>query len=112
MGTVSNFVRDMIYLIDMPGSSISKWHYVYVLRSEKDNNLYIGYTIDLAKRLRQHNAKKNFSTKSRTPFELIYAEAALNEADARRREGYFKTSQGRRFLKLRLREYFKLRNFE
>ena len=92
----------------MPGSSISKWHYVYVLRSEKDKNLYIGHTVDLKRRFVQHNAKKNFSTKSRTPFELIYAEATLNENDAKRREGYFKTSQGRRFLKLRLREYFKL----
>jgi len=46
----------------MPGSSISKWHYVYVLRSEKDKNLYIGYTTDLAKRVNKHNAKQNFST--------------------------------------------------
>lgn len=96
----------------MPGSSISKWHYVYVLQSKKDNKLYIGYTIDLSRRFKQHNAKKNFSTKGRTPFEIIYAEATLNEEDARRRENYFKTSQGRRFLKLRLREFFKQVEFE
>jgi len=89
----------------MPGSSISKWHYVYVLRSEKDKNLYIGYTTDLAKRVNKHNAKQNFSTKSRTPFKLIYAEATLNKEDAQRREHYFKTSQGRRFIALRLKRY-------
>lgn len=36
---------------------------------------------------------------------LIYAEACLNEEDARKREGYLKTTQGRRFLKLRLRKF-------
>jgi len=96
----------------MPGSSISKWHYVYVLRSEKDKNLYIGYAVDLMRRLGQHNARKNFSTKSRTPFKMIYVEATLNEEDAKRREGYFKTSQGRRFLKLRLIKYFNSVNSE
>lgn len=89
----------------MPRSRISNWHYVYVLLSQKDNDLYIGYTNNLERRLKQHNAKENFSTKSRTPFVCIYAEACLNEKDAKRRENYLKTTQGQRFLKLRIREY-------
>jgi putative endonuclease len=48
---------------------------------------------------------KKFSTKSRLPMKLIYAEACLNEEDDRKREGYLKTTQGRRFLKLRLRKF-------
>ena len=91
----------------MPSRRISKWHYVYVLLSQKDGEMYIGYTIDLKRRFQEHNAKKSFSTKGRTPFMLIYAETSLNEQDAKRREGYLKTTQGRRFLKLRLREYLK-----
>lgn len=91
----------------MPRSRISNWHYVYVLQSMKDNDFYIGYTRDLSIRLKQHNAKMNFSTKSRTPFDYIYTEACYNEQDAKRREDYLKTTQGNRFLKLRLREYFK-----
>jgi len=87
-------------------SKISNWHYVYVLRSQKDKGLYIGYTKDLAIRLWQHNTKTNFSTKSRTPFDYIYVEACQNEKDAKRREDYLKTTQGGRFLKLRLREFF------
>ena len=86
---------------------ISKWHYVYILLSKKDKEFYIGYTSDLKRRLKEHNAKKNFSTKGRLPFKLIYAEACLNEEDARRREEYLKTTQGNRFLKLRLRKYLK-----
>lgn len=86
---------------------ISKWHYVYTLLSQRDYDMYIGYTTDLSRRFEEHNAKKNFSTRGRVPFSLIYAEASLNEKDAKRREVYLKTTQGRRFLKLRLREYLK-----
>lgn len=93
-----------------PSRRISNWHYVYALLSEKDNDFYIGYTKNLEKRVQKHNAKKNFSTKSRAPLKLIYAEVCLNEEDAKRREDYLKTSQGRRFLKLRLRKFLKFRN--
>lgn len=89
----------------MPRRRISNWHYVYVLQSEKDKYFYIGYTQDLKKRLETHNANMNFSTKTRTPFRLIYAEACLSENDARRREEYLKTIQGHRFLKIRLKEF-------
>lgn len=83
----------------------ANWHYVYVLLSDKDEEFYIGYTKNLSKRLGEHNAKKNFSTKSRLPLSLIYAEACLNKEDAGRRERYLKTSQGHRFLKLRLKKF-------
>lgn len=89
----------------MPHSRISNWHYVYVLQSIKDEDFYIGYAKDITTRLKQHNAKTNFSTKSRTPFNYIYIEACRNEGDAKRRENYLKTTQGGRFLKLRLREF-------
>jgi len=89
----------------MPSRGISNWHYVYVLFSENDKDLYIGYTADLKKRVQQHNAKTSFSTKYRLPLKLIYTESCLNYDDAKRRENYLKTSQGRRFLKLRIRKF-------
>jgi len=91
----------------MPRRGISKWHYVYVLQGQKDKDFYIGYTQNLKKRLQEHNAKINFSTKSRFPLKLIYTEVCLNEEDAKRRENYLKTSQGHRFLKLRLHKFLK-----
>ena len=90
----------------MPRSRISNWHYVYVLQSLKDKDFYIGYTTDLIARLKQHNAKKSFSTKSRAPFRYIYTESCRNRLDAKRREQYLKTTQGGRFLKIRLRKFF------
>ena len=89
----------------MPRRRISNWHYVYVLQSEKDKDFYIGYTQNLRKRLKEHSAKMIFSTKSRFPCRPIYVEACLNKADVQRRGEYLKTSQGHRFLKIRLKEF-------
>lgn len=60
--------------------------YMYILKSKKDNNMYIGSTKDLRKRLELHNSGQVFSTKSRLPLELIYYEAYKAEYDARHRE--------------------------
>lgn len=61
-------------------------YYVYLLRSKKDEKLYIGYTSELKKRLRQHNDGEVISTKNRRPFELIYIEGYKSSKDARKRE--------------------------
>lgn len=61
-------------------------YYVYILRSKKDSALYLGSTKDLRKRLEEHNTGKNFSTRFRAPFELLYYEAYKSEKDARVRE--------------------------
>lgn len=60
--------------------------YVYILKSRVDGDLYIGYTSDLRRRFAEHNSGKNRSTKSRTPFDLIYYEAYRSKEDAVRRE--------------------------
>jgi len=80
--------------------------YNYILQSEKNRNLYVGYALDLRKRLKEHNQGLVKSTKPYRPWILIYYEACLNEKDARRREHYLKTTQGQRLLKRRLKEYF------
>jgi len=65
-------------------------YYVYVLKSQKDENLYIGFTNDLKRRLSEHNSGIVRSTKSRRPFELRYYEAFYSEYDAQKREGDLK----------------------
>ena len=79
--------------------------YVYVLQSESDDGLYIGFTADLRVRLKQHQDGKSFATSSRGPWELIYYEAYLEEEDALGRERYLKSGGGRRFLKSQLRHH-------
>lgn len=65
-----------------------RWYFVYVLRSDKDKNLYTGYTNDIKKRVKEHNEGKVTSTKNRVPLRLIYFEASLNKYDAIHREKY------------------------
>ena len=78
--------------------------YVYVLKSQKDEDLYIGSTNDLKRRFREHQEGKSFATKIRAPLELIYYEAYKNEKDARLREHHLKfRGNSRRFLKERIR---------
>ncbi|MCK4312787.1 MAG: GIY-YIG nuclease family protein [Candidatus Cloacimonetes bacterium] len=86
------------------------YFYTYILISEKDNNLYYGFTKNLKLRIEQHNNGEVQSTKYRRPLRLIYFEACLNKKDALKRENYFKTYYGSMFIKKRLNNYFKLLN--
>jgi len=77
---------------------------MYVLKSKKDGNPYIGSTNDLRKRLGLHNEGKIFSTKTRMPFEIVYYEAYKSEHDARKRESNLKL-RSRAFAQLKKRIY-------
>ena len=84
---------------------------VYILQSKMNNELYIGYSSDLTRRLLEHNQGLNFSTKRYAPWKLIYYEACIEKSDAERREKYLKTTQGGRLIKRRIKDYlYKLKN--
>ena len=73
-------------------------YFVYVLKSKKDYNLCIGLTDNIDRRFREHNEGKNFSTKSRKPFTLIYYEALLTKEEALKREKFYKSGRGHEVL--------------
>lgn len=77
--------------------------YVYVLRSLKDNQFYIGSTNNLKRRFAQHLRGENISTAKRRPLELLYFEGHRSKEDALRREKYFKTTKGKVTLRQILR---------
>ena len=79
------------------------FYYVYILQGSK--NFYVGFTADLKKRVNQHNTNKNFSTKNRGPWKLIFYESYLNKYDALRREKYLKSTKGKTTIRSMLREY-------
>ena len=81
-------------------------YYVYVLQSDTDKKLYVGYTKNLKLRFELHQKGRVDSTRNRRPLKLIYYEACLNSADAVKREKYLKTYHGKMFLKKRLKSYF------
>ena len=61
-------------------------NYTYILRCA-DGTLYTGWTNDLDKRLKAHNAGTGAKyTRSRLPVELVYFECHADKTDAQRRE--------------------------
>ena len=45
---------------------------VYILQSIKDQTFYVGHTVDLEKRLAEHNAGKSRYTKGRRPYKIVF----------------------------------------
>ena len=61
-------------------------NFTYILKCS-DGSLYIGWTNDLERRVKAHNAGKGAKyTKSRRPVELVYFEAFSTKQEAMRRE--------------------------
>jgi putative endonuclease len=61
-------------------------HYVYVVECT-DGSLYTGYTTDVERRLREHNAGNGAKyTRGRTPVSLAYTESFETRSSAMARE--------------------------
>ncbi len=79
----------------LPSTQFVFMYYVYVIKNNKKGMIYIGYTDNLKRRLKEH--------KDKIP-ELMYYEAYRNELDAREREGKLKQrGQAVRHLKKRIK---------
>ena len=74
--------------------------HIYVLYSEAYDEIYVGYTADLAARILSHNqlAKKGYTTKFR-PWRLFYTESFESKESALRREKELKSARGRKFVR-------------
>ena len=78
--------------------------YVCIMFSEKDKQLYIGYTPDLKTRMEKHHKGFVTATKFRRPLKLIYYESYLEKIDAKHREIFLKGGKGHNELKIQLKE--------
>ncbi len=74
-------------------------YFVYAIRSLQDGRIYVGFTTNLARRIKEHNSGSTRSTKGYRPWELIYYEEAPDRISARSREKYFKSGIGKEKLK-------------
>jgi len=78
-------------------------HYVYLIESTSEpGRKYTGYTDDLRKRLRNHNAGKNASTARHGPWHLHTYLAFSTKAQALLFEHYLKSGSGHAFANKRL----------
>jgi len=81
-------------------------HYVYIIYSKNNGQIYKGLTDDLRNRINVHNAGKVKATKNGKPWILVYYQAFTNKTDARREELFLKTGRGRERVKYLLQETF------
>lgn len=75
---------------------------VYVLSSCVAKKSYVGFTDNLARRIKEHNSGKSIYTKRYKPWKLIYTEEFENYVDVRKREKYLKSASGRRIVLKRI----------
>jgi putative endonuclease len=73
--------------------------FVYIIRSEISGTVYKGCCENFEKRLRDHNAGRVKSTKHRRPWNKHYIEEFTDKRSALKRERYFKSRSGYRWLK-------------
>jgi putative endonuclease len=73
---------------------------VYAIVSKKDRQIYVGFTANIERRVKEHNSGNTFSTKAFRPWQLLYTETASDRIEARKKEKYLKSGVGKEFLKI------------
>jgi len=76
-----------------------KMYTVYAINSLTRNYIYVGLTNNLERRFKQHNEKRERTTRSYAPFELLYSKELPDRILARSHEKYLKSEAGKEFLR-------------
>ena len=72
-------------------------YFVYILQSQSDSSFYTGLTIDIERRIKEHNSGHSIYSSKHRPWKLVYSEILPTLQDARKREKYLKSAAGRKF---------------
>jgi putative endonuclease len=75
---------------------------VYVLKDE-NGKFYKGMTNDLKRRLAEHKSGKTITTSRMKNLTIVYTEEYKDFETAQKKELYFKSAAGRRFLKKKIK---------
>ena len=73
-------------------------YFTYILKSKNFPKHYIGQTENIEKRLAEHNSGETGYTSKYLPWELIYSESFETRSEVMKREKYFKSYLGRKWL--------------
>ena len=73
--------------------------FVYAIKSQKDDRIYVGISQNVEKRLGEHNNREIKSTKAYCPWRLIYKKLIGLRIEARQEEKKLKSGYGKEFLK-------------
>ena len=77
---------------------------VYAICSKSNKKIYIGQTMDIEMRLKQHNEEGNnhvrkYTKQNKGPWKLIYTESHNTRSEALKREKQLKSFRGREFIR-------------
>ncbi len=74
---------------------------VYAIFNSAASRIYIGQTVDLVQRLKQHNERtfKGYTSRFLGEWQLIYEESVATRPEAIAREKQLKSYRGREFIK-------------
>ena len=73
---------------------------IYAIKAVNYNRIYVGFSLDVVKRVSEHNRGMVTSTKGYRPWKLIFTEVVgPDRKEARKREKYYKSGCGKEFLK-------------
>ena len=74
-------------------------YYVYILHSDSRQRYYVGSTVDLAKRVAEHNSAIGGFTHTGRPWKLVHSEIFTEKTEALKREKYLKRMKSAKFLR-------------
>ena len=77
-------------------------YFVYVLQNA-ECRLYIGFTSDLERRVRQHQEDEGGWTHRRGPWQLVYYETFSDRLEAMRRERNLKRGKANQEIRMRFK---------
>ena len=77
---------------------------MYILKSQVNGDIYVGFSDDLRSRVKEHNSGKSSYTKGYRPWTLIYYEAYRMRKDATKREVELKGHKAKEVLKEHIKE--------
>ena len=73
-------------------------YYTYILQSETTGKLYIGQTNHLETRITRHNSNKNFTTKNKGPWILLYSKEFKTRGEAMKHEKELKSLKNKEYI--------------
>ena len=74
-------------------------YYIYVLKSFKNSDMYVGSTSDLGKRVSLDNQGRIKSTKGHKPWKLLEYQIYNSRSEAVQMERFYKTGQQKELLR-------------
>jgi putative endonuclease len=72
--------------------------FTYILYSEKLDKFYVGHTNNLIRRFHEHNSFQSSSTKSGTPWELVFSKEFYTNSEANKFELKIKSMKSRKYI--------------